>query len=66
MKHDYNNERKQRDFLMDGHVGEENLITLPAAHERNKCFQPSLISVEKSLIQSFRVYNETDIKQQRA
>lgn len=34
---------------MDGHVGEENLITL-SARTRNKRLQPSLISVEKSLI----------------
>ncbi len=62
MKHDYNNERKQRYFLMDGHVGEEIESLFERAHARNKRFQPSLLSVEKP----FRVYNETDIKQQRA
>ncbi len=47
---------------MDGHVGEEIESLFERAHARNKRFQPSLLSVEKP----FRVYNETDIKQQRA
>jgi len=64
VKHDYNNGRKQRDFLMDGHVGEENLITL-SARTRKKHLRASLISVEKCLTYPFYVHNDTNIKQQR-